>query len=71
MSDIKHPAIEEIKADLAEIELDVLCNFTLADAMREGAQHTDQITGDFLPANGNACALGAAFLSIKARGYDG
>ena len=63
-----HPAVEEIMADLASIELDVLTSFTLADAIREGAQHTTQITGSWIT-EGQSCALGAGLLSAVARGY--
>lgn len=63
-----HPAIERIKADLAVIELDVTTSFTLADAIREGAGVTTQLTGGYIDGD-NACGLGAAYLSARARGY--
>lgn len=63
-----HPAIEKIKADLAEIELDVTTSYTLADAIREGAGATGQKIGGWIDSS-NSCALGAAFLSATARGY--
>ncbi len=65
---IDHPAVEKIKAELAEIELDVATSFTLADAIREGAQHTEQATGKWVGPS-NSCALGAGLLSAVARGY--
>lgn len=65
---LDHPAVEAIKADLALIELDVTTSFTLADAMREGAQHTSQLTGNYITA-GASCGWGAAVLSATARGY--
>lgn len=63
----EHPAIEQIKADLAEIEETVMTGYTLADAMREGSKHTEQAR-TWLDSNGEVCALSAAFLSAKARG---
>ena len=65
---IEHPAVEKIKAELAAIELDVTTSFTLADAVREGAQHTVQATGTWVEQE-SSCALGAGLLSAVARGY--
>ena len=58
---------EQLKADLGEIELRTM-QYTLADAIREGASVTDQAYnwGDGAE---TACALTAAVLSAKARGY--
>lgn len=56
-------------AELAAIETKVLTGYTLADAIREGATVTDQARG--WGANGQACALTAAALAAKARGYAG
>lgn len=58
---------EEIAA-LAEIETKVLTGYTLADAMREGASVTEQAIGSF-GSKGRSCALTAAALAAKARGY--
>lgn len=63
-----HPAIEKIRADLAVIELDVTTSYTLADAMREGARHTGQMTGGYVDES-TSCGLGAAYLAAVARGY--
>lgn len=63
-----HPAIERLRAELGEIELDVLTSYTLADAIREGASVTSQIRGGWVEGDA-ACALGAGFLAAKARGY--
>lgn len=65
---IPHPSVDLIKQDLAEIELDVLSNFTLADAIREGSKHTNQLHYTFVHDNG-LCALSAAYMSAQARGY--
>lgn len=58
----------EMQDELGEIELDVLGNFTLADAIREGSTVTVQAYswGDGCE---NACAMTAAVLSAKSRGF--
>ncbi len=63
-----HPAIERLRAELAEIELDVTTAYTLADAMREGARVTGQLRNGYVNTT-QSCGLGAAFLSATARGY--
>lgn len=63
-----HPAIAEIKADLAEIEMGVLTSYTLADAIREGSAKTEQAVGTFRRDDA-VCALSAGYLAAKARGY--
>lgn len=69
MSKIDEKALElseELKRDLGEIELKTM-EFTLADAIREGSKNTTQAYGW---GNGEtACALTAAVISAKARGY--
>lgn len=58
---------DELRATLGEIEMDVLTSYTLADAIREGAGVSKQAYGW---GNGdNACALTAAVIAAKARGY--
>ena len=56
-----------LKAELGGIELDVLSNYTIADAIREGSKVSDQAhdwgTGD------TACAISAAYIAAEARGY--
>lgn len=64
----EHPAIEKLRESLGEIEMDVLTGYTLADAMREGSSVTGQKIGGWVDGN-QSCALGAAFLAAKARGY--
>lgn len=61
---------DELKAllpDLYAIEENVITNYTLADAIREGTKVTTQAyswgTGD------TACALTSAVIAAKARGY--
>lgn len=61
------PAIEHLMNDLAEIEEKVVTGYTLADAMREGSSVTTQEHGW---GNGDtACALSAANIAARARGY--
>jgi hypothetical protein len=53
-----------LERDLRGIELDVLTNYTLADAIREGSSVSKQAYGW---GNGNeACALHAAVIAAKA-----
>lgn len=58
---------ENLKRDLGDIELNVLSNYTLADAIREGSTVSEQAYswGD----GSTACALSAAVLAARARGY--
>jgi hypothetical protein len=59
--------VEELRAELGEIEMDVLTSYTLADAIREGSTVTTQAYnwGD----GETACALTATVVAAKARGY--
>jgi hypothetical protein len=54
-------------AELAKIEEKVVTGYTLADAIREGASVTEQAYN--WGSQGKACALTAAALAAKARGY--
>lgn len=42
--------------------------YSLADAMRDGATCTDQAIGAWTGAQGQTCALSAAMLAIRAKG---
>jgi hypothetical protein len=70
MNKIEEKAAEleaELKKELGEIELAVIGNYTLADAIREGCMVTDQA---YEWGNGDtACALSAAVIAAQARGY--
>lgn len=57
---------EELMAELGAIELNTM-QYTLADAIREGSRHTTQATG--WGDGETACALSAAAIGAKARGY--
>lgn len=58
----------ELEQELGEIELKVATSYTLADAIREGCSVTDKLEGGFIH-SGQSCALGAAWIAGKARGY--
>lgn len=58
----------DLERELGEIELKVTTNYTLADAIREGAGVSDKLEGDFVR-GGASCALGAAWIAGKARGF--
>jgi hypothetical protein len=67
MSNIIDEKIEALQKELAIVEMDVLTNYTLADAIREGSTVTSQAHGW---GDGNtACTLSAAYLAARARGY--
>lgn len=57
---------EQLKSELGEIELRTM-EYTLADAIREGCSVSEQAYnwGD----GDTACALTAAVIAAKARGY--
>jgi hypothetical protein len=59
--------VEQIRADLTQIEEGVILNTTVADLIRMGAPHTVQANG--WGAGEQACALSAAALSAKAMGF--
>lgn len=65
--DVTAPAIEKLKEDLSLIEEKVVLGYTLADAIREGAAVTRQ--GHRTYVRDGACALGAAWIAARARGY--
>lgn len=59
---------EDTKALLGEIDMKVRTGYTLADAIREGSTVSKQEVGGW--GNGEtACALTAAAIAAKARGY--
>lgn len=58
---------EELKATIDEIGMSVLTGYTLADAIRDGSKVSTQEYGW---GNGaTACALTAAVIGAKSRGY--
>lgn len=70
MNRIDEKALElgdKLREELGEIELRVTTGYTLADAIREGSRVSEQSYnwGD----GDTACALTAAVISAKARGY--
>lgn len=59
---------KELKDEIDKIGMSVLTGYTLADAIREGSSVTEHEVGSW--GNGaRACALTAAVISAKARGY--
>jgi hypothetical protein len=58
----------QLEQELGEIEMKVTTSYTLADAIREGAGVTDKVEGTFIR-DGESCALGAAWIAGRARGY--
>lgn len=58
----------DTKSMLAEIDLKVSTGYTLADAIREGSTVSKQEVGNWGDGE-TACALTAATLAAKARGY--
>ena len=58
---------ETLRSELGEIEMGVLTNYTLADAIREGCKVSEQAHnwGD----GDTACALSAAVIAAHARGF--
>ena len=59
---------EDTQKMMGEIELGVHTRFTLADAIRDGVQVSDQAY-DWTDEEGNMCAMSAAVVAAKARGY--
>lgn len=69
MSKINEKADElrNIRKELGGIEMQVLTNFTLADAIREGCQVSEKAAGW---GDGQyACGMTAAVVSARSRGY--
>lgn len=67
-----HPAIEELSKqfldEMRETELKVVTGYTLADAIREGSSVTEQAIGGYRKGD-QVCALSAAVIAAKARGF--
>lgn len=59
--------IEELRSILGKIEMQVLTEYTLADAIREGSSVTEQSDG--WGCGTDACALFAAVIAAKTRGF--
>lgn len=68
MSDTKFDRkVDELARSIDEIGLEVTTSYTLADAIREGSGVTKKANGW---GDGNsACAMTAATIAAKARGY--
>src|SRR5690349_7708028 len=59
---------EETAARLGEIDMKVRTSYTLADAMREGSAVSEQAY-TWTQEDGSMCALSAAVVSARSRGY--
>lgn len=59
-----HPVLDEMREELNNIE-EYATKYTLADAIREGSKHTEQLSGWYN--EDSACAMSAAALAVKAR----
>ena len=60
--------VEELRATIDNIALEVTTSYTLADAMREGATVSGQAY-NWTDSAGNMCSMSAAVVAAKARGY--
>jgi hypothetical protein len=60
---------DETKAMLGGIDMTVRTSYTLADAIREGATVSGQAY-NWTDAQGNMCAMSAAIVAARSRGYD-
>lgn len=58
----------ETKEMLGSIDMNVRTSYTLADAIREGATVSGQAYS-WADAQGNLCAMSAAVVAAKSRGY--
>lgn len=68
MSVLPEHKIDEMTEQLEELDFEHAMNYSLADAIREGASVTDQAHGTFVNGRGEQmCALAAAALAAKAR----
>ena len=70
MSSINEKALElskKLEAEMAGTEMQVVTGYSLADAIREGSSVTTQEYG--WGCGSTACAMTAAVISAKARGY--
>lgn len=56
---------KQLERDMRGIELDVITNYTLADAIREGSSVTEKANG--WGGGDKACAMHAAVISARAR----
>jgi predicted hydrocarbon binding protein len=59
---------EELASEINAIELDVLTNYRLSDAIREGSKYSKQSRG-WGDGKETACAMSAGFMAARARGF--
>lgn len=63
----KADELRGLRAELGEIEMEVTTSYTLADAVREGCQVTEQEYG--WGDGATACAMTAAIVAARSRGF--
>ena len=63
----KADELRRMHEDLGDIEMQVLTNFTLADAIREGCKVSEKAEG--WGDGAYACGMTAAVVSARSRGY--
>ena len=67
-SKIPDEKVDELEAQLAELDFEHAASYSLADAMREACGVTRQFVGGWVTEDGEKmCALSAAALTAKAR----
>ena len=68
VAQLKEQLDEKTRKMMGEIELGVATRVTLGDMVREGATVSGQAY-DWTDGEGNMCAMSAAIVAAKARGY--
>ena len=63
----KADELTALRQELGQVELEVLTTYTLADAIREGCQVTEQEYG--WGDGATACAFTAAAVAARSRGF--
>jgi hypothetical protein len=63
----KAAELTKLREELGQLEFDVVTSYTLADAIREGCQVSEQAAG--WGDGPTACAMTAAIIASKSRGF--
>lgn len=64
--DEKAAELTKLREELGQLEFDVVTSYTLADAIREGCQVSEQTAG--WGDGPKACAMTSAIIAAKSRG---
>ena len=67
MSSVIDRKAAELEAKIDTASLEASCDYTLADAIREGSSVSKQCLGAWTGPDGSLCALSAALVAVKAR----